>query len=134
MKQLSTFVGVGAIASLAHYALLVALVQVWGVAPVPSALCGFTLGGIISYGLNKRHTFMSDRPHEQAAWRFALVASVAFVLTYLFMRLFHEIGHLHYLAAQVITTAVVMLWTFGANKLWTFRLPRPGSKPAVGEP
>jgi putative flippase GtrA len=119
-RQLSSFIGVGVISSLIHYALLVALVEVGGLAPVPSALCGFTAGGIVSYGLNRRHTFVSDRPHDQAVWRFALVASVAFVLTYFFMRLLNDTGHMPYLAAQVITTGVVMIWTFGANRLWTF--------------
>ena len=120
IKQISSFVGVGLIASVVHYALLIALVEAGGIAPVPSALCGFTAGGIVSYGLNRRHTFESARPHEQAVWRFALVASVAFVLTYLFMRLFHEIGHMPYLLAQVVTTLIVMVWTFAANRLWTF--------------
>lgn len=64
---------------------------------------------------------MSDRPHEEAVWRFSLVATVAFVLTYLFMRLFHEIAHVPYLLAQVGTTLIVMIWTFAANRLWTFR-------------
>ncbi len=125
LKQLSSFIGVGVIASLVHYALLVSLVEVGGLAPVPSALCGFTAGGIVSYGLNRRHTFVSERPHEQAVWRFALVASVAFILTYLAMRLLHETGHVPYLPAQVITTLVVMIWTFGANRLWTFPTLKP---------
>ncbi|MDR3462634.1 MAG: GtrA family protein [Beijerinckiaceae bacterium] len=120
IKQLSSFVGVGVIATAIHYALLVALVELGGVSPVPSALCGFTVGGVVSYGLNRRHTFESARPHDEAAWRFAVVASVAFVLTYLFMRLFNEVTHLPYLLAQVATTLIVMVWTFGANRLWTF--------------
>ena len=124
LKQLSSFVGVGVVASLIHYALLVTLVEVGGLAPVPSALCGFTAGGIVSYGLNRRHTFVSDRPHEQAAWRFALVASIAFLLTYLAMRVLHEAGHLHYMPAQIVTTLLVMIWTFGANRLWTFATPK----------
>jgi putative flippase GtrA len=126
VRQLSSFVGVGLIATGVHYLLLLLLVQVGGLAPVPSALCGFTAGGIVSYGLNRRHTFVSDRPHEQAAWRFAVVATVAFGLTYLFMRLFHEAGHMHYLVAQVVTTGIVMGWTFGANRFWTFSPIKPG--------
>ncbi len=125
LKQLSSFVGVGVVASLVHYALLVTLVEVGGLQPVPSALCGFTAGGIVSYSLNRRHTFVSERPHQQAVWRFALVASVAFVLTYLAMRFLNETGHIPYLPAQVVTTLVVMIWTFGANRLWTFAAPKP---------
>src|ERR1700722_8658952 len=111
IKQLSSFVGVGVVSTAIHYALLIFLVEAVGLSPVPSALCGFTVGGVVSYSLNRRHTFASDRPHDEAAWRFALVASVAFVLTYLFMRLFNEIGHMPYLFAQLVTTLIVMVWT-----------------------
>lgn len=88
---------------------------------MPAALCGFGLGGALSYLLNRRHTFGSERPHEEAAWRFALVAGVAFILTYLFMQLMVEQWRLPYLPAQVVTTGVVMIWTFAANRMWTFR-------------
>ena len=88
---------------------------------MPAALCGFTLGGVLSYRLNRRHTFGSERPHEEAAWRFALVAGVAFVLTYALMRVMVEGWSIPYLPAQVATSGLVMIWTFAANKLWTFR-------------
>ena len=120
-RQIWSFVGVGAVATTLHYAVLVILVQVLRMAPVPAALCGFVAGGVLSYGLNRRHTFGSERPHEQAIWRFALVAGVAFMLTYLFMRLLIENWDCPYLAAQAVTTCIVMMWTFTANKLWTFR-------------
>ena len=89
-RQLSTYALVGAVASLAHYAVLIALVEIGGAPPVPAALCGYVVGGIVSYLLNRRHTFASDRPHREAAWRFALVALLGFGLTYAFMRLFVE--------------------------------------------
>lgn len=120
VRQLASFVGVGVVASAVHYTVLVTLVELGGLDPVPSALCGFTAGGIVSYGLNRRHTFVSDRPHQEAVWRFAAVASIAFLLTYAFMRLFQERVRLPYLLAQVITTGIVMVWTFAANRLWTF--------------
>ena len=116
-----SFVGVGLISTGLHYSVLVAMVQLCRVPPVPAALCGFWLGGLLSYLLNRRHTFGSERPHEEAAWRFALVAGVAFVLTYLLMRAFVETWHWPYLPAQAITTGVVMIWTFAANRTWTFR-------------
>jgi putative flippase GtrA len=114
-------VGVGVIATSVHYAILIALVQLFHAAPVPAALCGFLVGGIFSYGLNRRHTFVSERPHEEAAWRFALVAGVAFGLTYVFMLQMVERWRVPYLPAQVVTTGLVMIWTFAANRLWTFR-------------
>ncbi len=120
-RQLGSFAGVGALATALHYSVLIGLVQLAGLSPVPAALCGFTLGGVLSYRFNRRHTFGSERPHEEAVWRFALVAGVAFVLTYAFMRVMVESWRVRYLSAQVVTTGIVMVWTFAANKLWTFR-------------
>ncbi len=120
-RQLRSFVGVGALATALHYGVLIGLVQLAGVAPVPAALCGFTAGGVMSYRLNRRHTFGSERPHEEAIWRFTLVAGVAFALTYALMRAMVEGWLIPYLPAQVATTGLVMIWTFAANKLWTFR-------------
>ena len=121
VRQLRSFLGIGVVTTVLHYALLVTLVQFAGVTPVRAALCGFTLGGVMSYRLNRRHTFGSERPHEEAIWRFTLVAGVAFVLTYALMRVMVEALLIPYLPAQVVTTSFVMIWTFAANKLWTFR-------------
>ena len=121
VRQLRSFVGVGVVATVLHYGVLVGLVQLGGVPPVTAALCGFAAGGVLSYRLNRRHTFGSERPHEEAIWRFTLVAGVAFGLTYALMRLLVEDWLIPYLPAQVVTSGLVMIWTFAANKLWTFR-------------
>ena len=121
VRQLRSFVGVGLLCTALHYAILVLLVQAARVPPVPATLVGFCVGGLLSYTLNRRHTFGSERPHEEAAWRFTLVAGVAFGLTWLLMRLLVERWNAPYLPAQVATTGLVMVWTFAANRLWTFR-------------
>lgn len=120
LRQLTSFVGVGLLATACHYSVLIALVQLAKMAPVPATLVGFCVGGCVSYILNRRHTFSSDRPHDEAAWRFAIVAVFAFGLTFLFMRVMVERWLWNYLIAQVLTTGLVMIWTFTANKAWTF--------------
>jgi putative flippase GtrA len=123
-RQFSSFIGVGFLAAAVHYSLLVGLVELAAVAAVPAALCGYVAGGLVSYRLNRRHTFGSERPHQEAVWRFVLVAGVGFLLTYGLMSLFVDRLHLPYLPAQVVTTGMVMLWSFTANRLWTFRFER----------
>lgn len=119
-RQFAMFIVVGVAAALVHYGVLIALVELRGVAPVPATLAGYVAGGVVSYVLNRRHTYESERPHEEAGWRFAVVAGVGFVLTSIFMYLLHDVAGLHYLAAQVLTTGVVLVWSFGAHRLWTF--------------
>lgn len=119
-RQLSTYALVGAAASLAHYAALVGLVELLAWRAVPAALVGYVIGGVISYRLNRRHTFASDRPHREAVWRFALVALLGFCLTFLLMRFFVDRLDAPYLPAQFATTILIMFVTFFVNRLWTF--------------
>ncbi|MFO1147904.1 MAG: GtrA family protein [Alsobacter sp.] len=122
-RQFSAFAGVGVLAAVVHYGTLVGLVEGAGLAPVGATLVGYVLGGVVSYVLNRRYAFRSDRPHREATWRFALVAFVGFVLTGLFMALFNGTLGIPYLVAQVMTTGVVLIWSFVANRLWTFSAP-----------
>lgn len=120
-RQFSAFFGVGIVAAVVHYGTLIALVEGAHTGPVAATLAGYVLGGIVSYALNRRFAFESDRPHSEATWRFAVVAGVGFVLTgFLMAGLNGRLG-LPYLLAQVMTTGIVMLWSFAANRWWTFR-------------
>lgn len=120
IRQFSSFAGVGLVATAVHYAVLIGLVEWAAVSAVAAALAGYGAGGVVSYWLSRRHVFRSERRHEEAAWRFALVAFVGFWLTYFFMSLFVDIGGAPYLPAQAATTGVVMLWSFVAHRMWTF--------------
>lgn len=120
IRQLAAFSGVGVAAAVAHYGLLVLLVEWAGADPVPATLAGYVAGGIVSYGLNRHHTYRSDRPHREATWRFAVVALVGFGLTWAFMLAFVEWLALPYLPSQLVTTGIVMLWSFIAHRAWTF--------------
>ncbi|MGL5137747.1 MAG: GtrA family protein [Beijerinckiaceae bacterium] len=117
---MSAFAGVGVIAAIVHYGLLVALVEAAGWRAVPATLAGYVGGGVVSYWLNRRHTYRSDRPHDEAGWRFAVVAAVGFGLTYIAMHVFVERMVLPYFPAQIVTTGIVLVWSFLAHKLWTF--------------
>ncbi|MGJ0512112.1 GtrA family protein [Methylocystis sp.] len=119
-RQLAIYASVGVGATLAHYAILIALVEGAGWRPVPSTLCGYVVGGVVAYLLNRRHTFASDRPHSEATWRFALVAFAGFCVTYALMSLFVDRWAAPYLPAQMVTTVLAMFVTFALNRRWTF--------------
>lgn len=119
-RQFSAFFGVGVVAAIVHYGLLIGLVEGAGADPVPATLGGYIAGGLVSYALNRRHTYRSDRPHREATWRFAVVAFVGFLLTWGFMHVFTVSLGAPYLAAQLVTTGIVMLWSFLAHRAWTF--------------
>ncbi|NJL08156.1 MAG: GtrA family protein [Methylacidiphilales bacterium] len=120
-RQFAAFSGVGVVATAAHYAVLALLVEAASLRASLAALIGFTVGGVVSYVLNRRWTFDSARSHAAAVPRFALVAGVAFVLTGLLMEALTVRAGLHWFAAQIITTGIVLIWNFLGNRFWTFR-------------
>jgi putative flippase GtrA len=120
VRQMLAFASVGIIAAVVHYGLLIGLVEGWRVAPVPATLVGYVAGGVVSYMLNRKLTYASDRPHAQATWRFAVVAGVGFLLTWLLMHAYTRWFGLPYLPMQFVTTGIVLVWSFAANRFWTF--------------
>ncbi len=119
-RQFSIFIVVGVFAAIAHYGALIGLVEGMEWRPVPATLVGYIAGGLVSYVLNRRHTYVSERPHAEAGWRFALVAGVGFALTWVCMFGLHDLLGLHYLLSQVLTTGLVLVWSFIAHRAWTF--------------
>ncbi|MER2555679.1 MAG: GtrA family protein [Thauera sp.] len=118
------FAAVGAVGTLAHYALLLALVEGAGAPPLWGAVAGFVLGALVNYALARRLVFASTRSHGQALPRFFAVALAGLAWTALLMSLFMELLGLHYLLAQVLTTALLLAWHYAGNALWTFRRGR----------
>jgi putative flippase GtrA len=120
-RQFVSYVSVGFAALVFHYGTLIALVETGTLGPDLAALAGFVVGGVVSYVLNRRYTFDSDRSHAAAGPRFAVTAAVGFVMTYLLMHGMTERLGIHYLLAQLVTTGIVLIWTFLGNRFWTFR-------------
>jgi len=120
IRQFTTFAGVGVIATAVHYAILFALVEGFGSGPVAASSVGAFFGGVTSYFLNKSLTFQSDAPHQKAAPKFFVVASLAFAANLILMALFTLQLDLYYPIAQIITTGLVIIITFGLNKYWSF--------------
>lgn len=122
VRQMAMFGGVGIAAAIVHYGALYGLVELAGWRPVPATLVGYVAGGIASYALNRWLTYDTQRSHAEAGWRFALVAGIGFLMTWGLMYLFTEILPFRsaYLLIQIVTTGLVMVWSFLAHKFFTF--------------
>jgi 4-amino-4-deoxy-L-arabinose transferase-like glycosyltransferase len=114
------FALVGVIGTAAHYSLLYFLVEHYSFNPVWASGWGALLGLMVNYVLNYKLTFNSTQPHRQTFPKFASIALLGLGLNLGLMSVLT--AHLYYLIAQVITTGVVLIWNFFANRLWTFQL------------
>lgn len=121
ITQFVTYAGVGSVGTLVHYLMLLLLVEGLDMAPYQGAVAGFLSGALINYGLNHRITFRSSRKHGDALPKFLSVAAIGALLTGALMAWATERLKIHYFIAQLITTALLLVFTFAVNRLWTFR-------------
>jgi len=121
VERFIRFSGVGVIGTAAHYLVLILLVQLTAIDPVAASSLGALLGALVNYHLNYHYTFQSSKRHREALTRFMIVAVIAFILNALLMYGFTSVLQWHYLLAQILTTMLMLLWTFIANLMWSFR-------------
>lgn len=119
-RQFLCFTLVGGVGTAAHYAVLISMVSGMGINPVISTTAGFMAGMVINYLLNRRYTFFSRRAHREAFWRFVTVAFVGMLINSTAMAVFNLGLNIHYLAAQVMATALVLSWNFLGSRYWVF--------------
>lgn len=119
-RQVSSFFGVGLVTFAADYGLFFVLLNLLGLDKIVAALGGYIFGGLVNYGLNRAHTFETQRTHAQAGWRFAVVMAAGFTLTWAFMALFADRLGFHPWAARLATTAIVFVFNFVAHRTWSF--------------
>lgn len=119
-KQFILFATIGAVGTAGHFLTLILLVELASVSAVWATTAGFIVGALINYILNYHFTFRSDKAHREAMSKFFIVATVGAGINMLIMYFGVDILILFYLLVQVIASSVVLLWTFTANKLWTF--------------
>lgn len=115
------FAGMGTLSAVGHYGLLIMLVQVFSIAPVPSSAAGSLLGAVINYSLNYKYTFRSTARHSVAISKFSMIALTGLILNSALMWIGVELLDIHYLLAQIITTALILVWSYCGNRYWTFQ-------------
>jgi len=118
--QFARYGSAGAIGTVAHFAILAALVQFAGASPVVASTMGAIVGAIINYALNYRFTFASSRAHHIALPRFCAIAAGGIVLNAAVLSATLALVRPHYLIAQLVATSVVLIAGFLANRKWTF--------------
>jgi putative flippase GtrA len=111
---------VGALATAVHYAVLLVLVEAAGLPAAPSAAFGAICGALAAYAGNHRYTFSRRAKHRRALPRFLTVAAAAAAANGALVWAGTVPLGLHYLAAQVLATAVIVTGGFALNRGWSF--------------
>ncbi|MBD9358744.1 phospholipid carrier-dependent glycosyltransferase [Methylomonas albis] len=116
----------GVVGTLVHYSILYALVEFEAFNPVIASGWGALAGLAVNYVLNFKLTFNSSQPHTQTLPKFTLIALIGMGINLALMQIL--VPRLFYLYAQLMATALVLLWNFFANLFWTFAIDQPRLK------
>lgn len=120
--QLIRYGFVGATAFIADFGSLFILTEYAGVHYQLSAAFAFIIGLTINYFLSIRWVFNStgyERHQLMEFLGFAIVGVIGLGLNALIMYLAVDLVSLHYMAAKLISTAIVFFWNFLGRKLLT---------------
>ena len=119
-NQFLRFALVGTAATATTYAVLIVGVEGLHINAVTASVAGYMLGIVVNYILNYRYTFGSDQHHHVVIPKFLTVMTVGMFINAVVMYAAINWLGLHYLLAQLTAVAVVLMWSFTANRLWTF--------------
>lgn len=119
MTRLPHYAAVGAVATLAHYALLVLLVERFGWTGWAASGAGAVLGAQVAYLGNRLLTFAHRGPVRRSWPRFQATALLGALLGMAVVAATQALGA-HYLLGQVAATLLAMLLTYAINRRWSF--------------
>jgi putative flippase GtrA len=119
-RKFLRFAGVGVFGTIAHYAVLIAIVELIAVDVIIGSSMGFIVGAAVNYVLNYHYTFQSTKDHRETLPKFYFIAVLGFMINGTIVYLLAHVANVNYLIAQVVATALVLVWGFTANYLWTF--------------
>jgi len=120
VRQLVRFAIAGAIATAAHYTVLISLVEIGHVPPVIATTLGYCVGIVVSYVLNRRYTFETKAPVASSFLKFGALYGVGMFLNGAIVATLIAWGA-PYMLAQVVATGLVLIWNYLAARFVAFR-------------
>lgn len=114
------YILIGGFATVAHYAVLLALVELFALPAAWSSAAGAACGAGVAYLANRRFFFSGTAPHRLVLPRFVAVAVLGAASNGVIVWFCTRALHWHYLLAQAIATGTALVLTFRLNRTWTF--------------
>ena len=110
----------GAAATAVHYTILMLGVQALDADPVVASTCGAVFGALVSYVLNYHVTFCATAAHRVVLARFLGMVVLGLALNMLCMHALVDVLNTYYMAAQVLTTLLVLVSNYLISAKWVF--------------
>lgn len=114
------FLIVGGSATLLHYLLTAIFIWLELLPPITASAVGFLISAIANYVASAKFTFVGKHRHAVSFPKFSATAGIGVTINtgILVLLGFHEVS---FYISQLIATAIVVLWNYTINAIWTFR-------------
>ena len=120
MWQLARYAGVGLVATALHYGILVVGVECAAWPPWLSSGYGAAIGAQVAFLGNRWFTFAPGARLGSSWRRFQTTALFGALTGMAIVAGATRLG-VHYLPAQMLATALVLVMSFVVNRFWSFR-------------
>jgi putative flippase GtrA len=109
-------------AAAVDYLLLILGVEVLHLWPVAATPFSAFAGAVINFKLGRQFTYQRmEVPARRQAWRYAIVSGASLGLNTAGEYLFHDLLHIEYLLARVITSVIVSnAWNYPMQRYFVF--------------
>lgn len=121
--QMFRYAIVGGASFAVDYGLLYILTEFFGVHYLLSATASFTAGLLVNYLISIRWVFGQSKLTSRTAEFvvYGIIGVAGLLLNNLFLYLFTDHLHLHYMLSKLIAAAIVLAWNFAGRKIILFR-------------
>jgi putative flippase GtrA len=120
-RTFGRFLVVGIANTTVGYGVILALQYRVGLGPLVANAGGYFVGWAVSYALNRRFTFDSDRPHQEGLPLFLVTALVSYGLNALVLELTLRLTHVPAPVAQALAMAAYTLCFYQLSRHITFK-------------
>jgi putative flippase GtrA len=119
---------VGAVNTIAGFAVIIICLEIFHLQPVPSNAVGFAAGLVISFLLNRSFSFRSSVAIGAGLARFAAVAAAGYLLNLAALLTGEEVLHLGTYPSQILGVVTYVLVVFFASRKLVFGDSAPNSR------
>ena len=109
------FLLAGGIATALHWSTMAVLLY-YSVNAVWASAIGASVGALSNYYLQKNYVFFCHKSHKQTAWLYLLSITLSWSLNLLLFGLFYQWAGFYIVYAQLLTTALVCVVNFHAQR------------------
>lgn len=114
------FLVVGGSATLLHYFLTASFVWLELLPPITASGIGFLISAIANYVASAKFTFSGKHRHSASFPKFCVTAGIGVLINTGLLALLGSYEISFYIS-QLVATAIVVLWNYSINAIWTFR-------------